>query len=144
MISQSMGVRSLSVHLFSVQSLGDCGLHSVHLHMERAKPTVIKCSGDNFKMPILGYLHVRQMQSLYQIILIDGQNRQSPIASVQRMRSTLAGHSAVPSGTNTTPMNANHVIRIAATKAGPVRTKSCVFWGGDMSSNERLRFESRR
>ena len=41
-------------------------------------------------------------------------NRQSPIASVQRTRSTLAGHSAVPRGTNTTRMNANRAIRIAA------------------------------
>ena len=45
---------------------------------------------------------------------LDGQKRQSPIASVQRTRPTLAGHSAVPRGTNTTPMNANRVIRIAA------------------------------
>ena len=35
---------------------------------------------------------------------LDGPNRQSPIASVQRMRPTLADHSAVPRGTNTTPM----------------------------------------
>ena len=39
---------------------------------------------------------------------------QSPIASVQRTQTTLAGHSAVPRGTNTTPMNANRAIRIAA------------------------------
>ena len=38
----------------------------------------------------------------------------SPIASVQRTRSTLAGHSAVPRGMNVTPMNANCAIRIAA------------------------------
>ena len=37
---------------------------------------------------------------------LDGQNRQSPIASVHRTRSTLAGHSAVPHG--------NRAIRIAA------------------------------
>ena len=43
------------------------------------------------------------------IFLIDGQNRQSPIASVQRTRSTLASHSAVPCGTNV-----NRAIRIAA------------------------------
>ena len=47
---------------------------------------------------------------------------QSPIASVQRTWPTLAGHSAVPLGTSTTPMNANRAIRIAAR---------------DMSSNER-------
>ena len=38
----------------------------------------------------------------------------SPIASVQRTPSTLAGHSAGPCGTNTTPTNANRAIRIAA------------------------------
>ena len=46
--------------------------------------------------------------------ILDGQNRQSPIASVQRMRPTLASHSAVPRGTNTTPMNADRAIRTAA------------------------------
>ena len=46
--------------------------------------------------------------------VLDGPNRQSPIASVQRTRSTLAGHSAGPLGTNTTPTNANRAIRIAA------------------------------
>ena len=45
---------------------------------------------------------------------LDGQNSQSPIASVQRARPTLAGHSVVPRGTNNTPMNANRAIRIAA------------------------------
>ena len=45
---------------------------------------------------------------------LDGPNRQSPIASVRRTQSTLEGHSAVPCGTNTTPMNANRAIRIAA------------------------------
>ena len=45
---------------------------------------------------------------------LDGQNRQSPIASVQRTRSTLASHSAVPCGTNVKRMNANRAIRIAA------------------------------
>ena len=32
--------------------------------------------------------------------LLDGQNHQSPMASVQRTWSTLASHSAVPRGTN--------------------------------------------
>ena len=41
-------------------------------------------------------------------------NRQSPITSVQRTRSTLASHSAVPCGTNVKRMNANRVIRIMA------------------------------
>ena len=41
----------------------------------------------------------------------------SPIASVQRTRSTLAGHSAVPCGTNVKLLNANRAIRIAAQRA---------------------------
>ena len=45
---------------------------------------------------------------------LDGQNRQSPIASVQRTRSTLASHSAVPRGTNVKRTSANRAIRIAA------------------------------
>ena len=45
---------------------------------------------------------------------LDGQNCQSPIASVQRTRSTLASHSAGPRGTNVKRMNANRAIRIAA------------------------------
>ena len=38
----------------------------------------------------------------------------SPIASVQRTRSTLANHSAIPCGTNVKRMDANRAIRIAA------------------------------
>ena len=41
--------------------------------------------------------------------LLDGQNRQSPIASVQRTRPTLGSHSAVPCGTNVKQMNANPI-----------------------------------
>ena len=52
---------------------------------------------------------------------LDGQNRQSPIASVQRTWPTLAGHSAVPRGTNVTPMNANCAIRIAAQQTQRLR-----------------------
>ena len=44
---------------------------------------------------------------------LDGQNRQSPIASVQRTQSTLASQSAVPCGTNVKRMNANRAIRTA-------------------------------
>ena len=44
---------------------------------------------------------------------LDGQNRQSPVASVQRTRSTLVSHSAVPRGTNVKRVNANRVIQIA-------------------------------
>ena len=43
-----------------------------------------------------------------------GQNCQSPIASVQRTRSTLASHSTVPCGTNVKGVNANRAMRIAA------------------------------
>ena len=47
-------------------------------------------------------------------VALDGPNRQSPIASVQRTRSTLADHSAIPHGTNVAPMNANRAIPITA------------------------------
>ena len=63
------------------------------------------------------------------VVALDGQNRQSPIASVQRTRSTLAGHSAVPRGTNTTPMNANSAIRIAAQRTKGLRGPNPVFSG---------------
>ena len=42
----------------------------------------------------------------------------SPIASAQRMYSTLAGHSADPRRTNVTRMNANRMTQIAATMQG--------------------------
>ena len=44
---------------------------------------------------------------------LDGPNRQSPIASVRRTRSTLTGHCAIPYGKNVTWMNANRAIRIS-------------------------------
>ena len=47
-------------------------------------------------------------------VILDGPNRQWPIASVQRTRSTLAGHSSAPRRTNVTRMNANRTIRIGA------------------------------
>ena len=69
---------------------------------------------------------------------LDGPNRQSPIASVQRTRSTLAGHSADPRETNTTPTNANRAIRIAIQRTQGLRGPHSVFWGGgDMTANER-------
>ena len=60
---------------------------------------------------------------------------QSPIASVQRRRSTLAGHSAGPRGTNATPMNANRAIRIAAHERRVYEDPNSVFLGGDMTAN---------
>ena len=60
---------------------------------------------------------------------LDGPKWQSPIAS-QRTRPSLAGHSAVPLETSTTPMNANRAYsNRSATNAGPMRTKSCIFRG---------------
>ena len=56
----------------------------------------------------------RWIWSFPRVVHLDGQNRQSPIASVQRTRSALANHSAVPRGTNVKRMNANRAIRIAA------------------------------
>ena len=67
---------------------------------------------------------------------LDGPNRQSPIASVQRTRSTLAGHPAGPRGTNTTPTNANRAIRITAQRMQGLRGPNSVF-RGDMTANER-------
>ena len=61
---------------------------------------------------------------------LDGQNRQSPIASIQRTQSTLASHSAVPSGMNTTPTNANCAIRIAVQRTQGLQGPNSVFlWG---------------
>ena len=68
---------------------------------------------------------------------LDGQTRQSPIASVQRMQSTLASHSAVPRGTNATLTNANRAIRTAAQRTQGLRGPNSVFLGGDMTANER-------
>ena len=69
---------------------------------------------------------------------LDGPNRQSPIASVQRTRSTLAVHSADPHGTNTIPTNGNRAIRIAVQRTQGLRGPNSVFLGGDnMTANER-------
>ena len=54
---------------------------------------------------------------------------QSPIASVQRTQSTLAGDSAVPRGTNAARMNANCAIRIAAQRTQGLWGPISVFWG---------------
>ena len=61
---------------------------------------------------------------------LDGQNRQSPIASVQRTRSTLASHSAVPHGKNTTSTNANRAIRIATHNERRVYEDQILCFGG--------------
>ena len=60
---------------------------------------------------------------------LDGPNRQSPITSVQRTRSTLAGHSAGPSGKNTTPTHANRATRIAVQRTQGLRGPNSVFHG---------------
>ena len=62
-------------------------------------------------------------------LILDGPNRQSPIASVQHTRSTLAGHSAVPRGTHTAPTNANRAMRIAAQRTQGLREPISVFLG---------------
>ena len=74
---------------------------------------------------------------MFNVGSLDGPNRQSPIASVQRTRSTLAGHSAGPRGTNTTPTNANRAIRIAVQRTQGLRGPNSVLLGGDMTANER-------
>ena len=53
----------------------------------------------------------------------------SPIASVQRTRPTLAGHSALPRGTSVKRMNANRAIRIAAQRTQGLQGPNPVFWG---------------
>ena len=61
---------------------------------------------------------------------LDGPNRQSPIASVQRTPSTLAGHSAIPHGKSTTPTNANRTIWITAQRTQGLRGPNSVLsWG---------------
>ena len=61
---------------------------------------------------------------------LDGPNRQSPIASVQRTRSTLASQSAVPLGTNVKRMNdwrrQSRDSNRSTTNARSVRTNFCV------------------
>ena len=71
---------------------------------------------------------VRCRKMILQCMILGGQNRQSPVASVQRKRSTLARHSALPRGTNVTRMNTNRAMRAAAqqTNAGSMRTNFCV------------------
>ena len=59
----------------------------------------------------------------------------SPIASVQRTRSTLAGHSEGPHGTNTAPTNANRAIRTAAQRTQGLQGPNSVFLEGDMNQN---------
>ena len=59
------------------------------------------------------------------------------IASVQRTLSTVAGHSAGPLGTNTTPTYANRAIRIAMQRRQGLRGPNSVFLGGAMTANER-------
>ena len=60
---------------------------------------------------------------------LDGQNRQSPIASVQRTQSTLASHSAAPCGTNGKRMNSNRAIQIALQRTQGLWGLISVFWG---------------
>ena len=66
---------------------------------------------------------------------LDGQNRQSRIASIQRTRSTLASHSAVPTWKNcSTNERQSRDANCSTTNARSVRTNFCVS-GGDMTTN---------
>ena len=60
---------------------------------------------------------------------LDEPNRQSPIASVQRTRLTLLGHSAGPRGMNTTATNANRAIRMALQRTQGLRGPKSFFSG---------------
>ena len=66
-------------------------------------------------------------------LTLAGQNRQSPIASVQRKRSTLANHSAAPCGTNERQSRDSNR---STTNARSMRTTFCGL-GRDMTTNER-------
>ena len=67
---------------------------------------------------------------------LDAPNRQLPIASVQRTRSTLTDHSAGPRGANTTPTNTNGAMRIAAQRTQCLWGPHSVFLGGYITANE--------
>ena len=69
---------------------------------------------------------------------LDGPNRQSPIASVHPTWSTLAGHSASPRRTNTTPTNANRATRTASqcNERRVYEDQILCFLGGGMTANE--------
>ena len=69
---------------------------------------------------------------------LDGQNHQSPIASVQRTRSTLASHSVIPRGTNVKRMNANLAIRITEQRTQGLWGSSFCVSGEDMTANKTL------
>ena len=60
-------------------------------------------------------------KSLLLLESLEGLKRQSPLASVQRTRSTLAGHSAIPCGTNVELTNANRAIQIATQRTQGLR-----------------------
>ena len=73
---------------------------------------------------------------------LDGPNHQSPIASVQRTLSTLAGHSAVPCGTNRvtrTNVRQSRDSNRSTTNAESMRTDFCVLEGdlSHLTVNER-------
>ena len=58
---------------------------------------------------------------------LDGQNRQSPIASVQRTQSTLASHSNSMWNERSTNERQSRDSNRHITNAGSVRTSFCVF-----------------
>ena len=62
---------------------------------------------------------------------LDGQNRQSPIACIQRTQSTLASHAAVPCRANATWTNANRAIRFESqhNERKVCEGSSLRFWG---------------
>ena len=68
-------------------------------------------------------------KQVWGVTTVHGPNRQSPIASVQRTLSTLAGHAAVPHGTNVKRMNTNRAIRTAEQRMQGLWGLVSVFWG---------------
>ena len=68
---------------------------------------------------------------------LDGHNRQGQSLGFSEVpRSTLAGHSAAPHGTNVARMNANRAIQTAEQQTRGLWRRISVLFGGDMAANK--------
>ena len=81
-----------------------CGMPPIPLHLLNKSLTDMSLKDSGGNLHLSGSVAGKRVPNQKQLCLsehsLDGQNRQSPIASVQRTRSTLASHSAVPRGRN--------------------------------------------
>ena len=84
----------------------------------------------DFWRPFLGDIALLSAENLR------WENRQSPIASVQRTQSTLAGHAAVPHGTSVANKRQSRDLNCSTTNAASPRTHLFVL-GDQMTANER-------